>query len=228
MQWESEGFVIQQKTWGEKYLLINLFTFDHGRHCGLINSSKSQNPWQPGNHVYAHWQARISDHLGKFKIETKQDNFCTLLNKPKKLFVLQSVCQLLTNCLPERHPYSSLYLQTLGFLKSLPDNCHLVKEYILWEKYLLQELGFALDLKLCALTGVREDLTHVSPKTGKAVCMQAAQPYLLKLLPLPKFLYKDDCDYTDTDLKNGLNLTGHFIQRYLNQKLPMVRMEMYQ
>ena len=46
------------------------------------------------------------------------------------------------------------------------------------------DLGFGLDLETCAATGVTEDLTHVSPKSGRAVSRAAAEPYKDRLLPL--------------------------------------------
>ena len=41
--------------------------------------------------------------------------------------------------------------------------------YVRFELLLLQELGFALDLDRCAVTGATDDLAYVSPRTGRAV-----------------------------------------------------------
>ena len=49
---------------------------------------------------------------------------------------------------------------------------------IRFELAMLTELGFGLDLARCAVTGSPDDLSHVSPKSGKAVSRRAAQPYL--------------------------------------------------
>ena len=52
-----------------------------------------------------------------------------------------------------------------------------------WELGLLDELGFGLDLGRCAVTGSAEDLTYVSPKTGRAVSRKPANsigtPYVI-------------------------------------------------
>ena len=72
--------------------------------------------------------------------------------------------------LPEREPHPRCFhgLVTLiarlgeGTAAALPD-------YIRWEAELLTELGYGLDLARCALTGGVEDLTLVSPRTGRAV-----------------------------------------------------------
>jgi DNA repair protein RecO (recombination protein O) len=77
---------------------------------------------------------------------------------------------------------------------------------------LLQELGFGLDLTHCAATGTTDDLTHVSPKSGRAVSAGAAQPYKAKLLALPKFLIAAD---EAPDIDAGLRLTGYFLETHV-------------
>ena len=42
-----------------------------------------------------------------------------------------------------------------------------------WELGLLDELGFGLDLSKCAATGSNDQLSFVSPKTGRAVGLPA-------------------------------------------------------
>ena len=62
--------------------------------------------------------------------------------------------------------------------------------YVRWELGLLSALGFGLDLEECAITGANDGLTHVSPKTGRAVRGSEAEPYLNRLLALPDFLMR--------------------------------------
>src|SRR3989338_2262488 len=49
-----------------------------------------------------------------------------------------------------------------------------VPDYLRWELMLLEELGFGLDLTSCAVTGSRDDLCYVSPKSGRAVSRAGA------------------------------------------------------
>jgi DNA repair protein RecO (recombination protein O) len=70
------------------------------------------------------------------------------------------------------------------------------------------------------LTGETENLTHVSPKSGRAVSFNAAQPYLNQLLELPAFLRKSKTDFLNSlpspeDLANSLKLTRFFIEKHL-------------
>jgi DNA repair protein RecO (recombination protein O) len=82
-----------------------------------------------------------------------------------------------------------------------------------FEIVLLEDLGFGLDLSHCAATGTREHLTYVSPKTGRAVCTEAAGPYRERLLRLPPFLSPADGVPGAKDLVDGLALTAFFLER---------------
>jgi DNA repair protein RecO (recombination protein O) len=83
-----------------------------------------------------------------------------------------------------------------------------------FELSLLEELGFGLDLDSCAVTGATSELTHVSPKSGRAVSRAAAEPYLDKLLPLPSFLVGEGVG-SAADLRSAFALTGHFLDRHV-------------
>ena len=80
------------------------------------------------------------------------------------------------------------------------------------ELAVLEDLGFGLDLSACAATGSTTDLTHISPKTGRAVSRTAAQPYLDRLLPLPSFLTTRG-NASPHDIADALRLTGHFLEQ---------------
>ena len=90
-------------------------------------------------------------------------------------------------------------------------------------------MGYGLDLKSCAATGVNDNLTHVSPRSGRAVSASAAEPYKDKLLTLPGFLLGRP--YAPlADVADGLILTGYFletrVQWGVNKTLPEARTRM--
>ena len=79
---------------------------------------------------------------------------------------------------------------------------------------LLAELGFGLDLSACAVTGQTTDLTHVSPKTGRAVSREPAKPYCDRLLRLPQFLISG-AEAGPGDIADAFRLTGHFLHMHV-------------
>ena len=101
--------------------------------------------------------------------------------------------------------------------------------YVKWEAGLLTAMGYGLDLKSCAATGVNDNLTHVSPRSGRAVSASAAEPYKDKLLVLPGFLMGLPFA-TAQDVAHGLKLTGYFletrVQWGVNKTLPDARARM--
>ena len=92
-----------------------------------------------------------------------------------------------------------------------------------FEAQLLSELGFGLDLTRCAATGHTEQLTHVSPKSGRAVSAQAAMPYHNRLMPLPAFMIDSTVTrVSTTELEQGFALTGYFMRRHVYEPRGMV------
>ena len=71
-----------------------------------------------------------------------------------------------------------------------------------------------LELSYCAVSGSSENLSHVSPKTGRAVCYEVAGPWKDKLLKLPKFLSlsNDLSDISISEALEGLALSGYFFE----------------
>ena len=90
---------------------------------------------------------------------------------------------------------------------------------------MLADLGYGLDLASCAATGATTGLTHVSPKTGRAVSSAAAAPYRERLLTLPAFLLPDADTATPVsraDLLAGLKVTGYFLEQNVFSHLPAI------
>ena len=57
--------------------------------------------------------------------------------------------------------------------------------YLKWQLAFLRALGYELDLRACGGCGARENLTHLSRRTGRAVCATCAAPYESQTFELP-------------------------------------------
>jgi DNA repair protein RecO (recombination protein O) len=116
--------------------------------------------------------------------------------------------------LPERESLPGVFEAVDAMVAHLPDALDAAELIVKFEIALLQELGFGMDLTMCAMTGAREGLAYVSPKTGRAVTKDAGQPWADKLLALPPFLRAGANMRPDAEmLATAFALTGHFLTR---------------
>ncbi len=237
MQWDDEGIVLGAKKHGESSVIAEVFAKTHGRYKGLVRGgtgARTRGTLQPGNGVRATWRARLEEHLGSYKVELAQPYAAQVMASKVKLAALASVCALSSATLPEREPHDDIYTATVSLFDFLADDETSDRDgasaVVRWELGLLAGLGFGLDLSSCAVTGVTQGLTHVSPRTGRAVSREGAGEYAERLLPLPAFLttpLSEVGTIPPGDLVAGFALTGHFIERHMlypvNQTLPPAR-----
>jgi len=212
MDWAGEGYVLSVKKHGETSAIIEILTRDRGRHLGLVRggvSRKLRPVLQAGNKIKVEWRARLSEHLGYFTAVARET-------------------------LPEREGHPGVYDAFEILIDNFHDKDIWPALYIQWEAGLLAAMGYGLDLSRCAATGATENLTHISPRSGRAVCAEAAEPYLDKLYALPGFMRpadrRNDNRITADDIEAGLKLTGYFletrVQWGVNRTLPEARARM--
>ena len=232
MDWDSQGYILSVKKHGETSAIIDVFTPEKGRHLGLVRggvSRRSHPVLQPGNKVKVLWRGRLSEHLGTYTVEPISARAAELMDDRLSLSGLNAICAVARACLPEREAHIDVYNAFEVLLDNLHDPDIWPALYVKWEAGLLTAMGYGLDLKSCAATGVNDNLTHVSPRSGRAVSASAAEPYKDKLLVLPSFLL--GLPYTTAqDVAHGLELTGYFletrVQWGVNKTLPDARARM--
>lgn len=209
MEWTGEALLIGVRRHGESSVIAEAMVAGRGRCLGLVRGGRSTRlapVLQPGNTVQLTWRARLEDQLGQFIVELLEARAAELVVDRARLYLSQLVCEHL-RLLPERDPHDRLLGMALRLIDSPPDGVALVQ----FELAVLDDLGFGLDLTQCAVTGTTDDLTHVSPKSGRAVSRAAAAPYLDRLLPLPSFLTTRG-NASPHDIADALALTSHFLQ----------------
>ncbi|MEI4485138.1 DNA repair protein RecO [Frigidibacter sp. MR17.14] len=212
MDWREEGLLISVRPQGETSVIIEVFTRDRGRYAGLVRggiSRKIAPHLQPGTQLDLSWRARLEDQLGHFTIEPLASR-AAILSDRLGLMGLNAVCAMLRFTLADRDPHPLLYTRTQTLLDQIAAGRDWPPAYLLWEMALLEELGFGLDLARCAVTGARDDLAYVSPRTGRAVSRTAAGDWAARLLPLPAALMGQSAA-TPAEISDGLRTTGHFL-----------------
>lgn len=216
MQWTGEGLLIGVRRHGETSVIAEVMVAGRGRAMGLIRGGRSTKlaaTLQPGNTVQVAWRARLEEHLGTFSVELIDARAADLIADRIRLYACQLLCDHL-RLLPERDPHDRLLGLAVEALDEGKDRHALSVELARFELTLLDELGFGLDLSACAVTGQTTDLTHVSPKTGRAVSREPAKPYCDRLLRLPQFLIAD-AEASQQDIADAFRLTGHFLRMHV-------------
>lgn len=218
MQWDDEAIVLGGRRFGESGLILDVLTAEHGRRSGLVHggaSRKKRAQYEIGNSVSLDWQGRLENQLGRFAVaEATQERAALHMDNGDALAAISSLTALLRNALEEGDVAgSALYGPSVMVLDALDDVDLWPALYVRWEIGLLSALGFGLDLSKCALSGANDGLTHVSPRTGRAVRGSEAEDYVDKLLKLPSFLTDTSAPVLPTDIGAGLILTGHFLER---------------
>ncbi|AJY46606.1 DNA repair protein RecO [Martelella endophytica] len=218
MEWQDEGIVLGVRRHGETSVIAEVMTAVHGRHLGLVRGGRSRTlrpVLQPGNRVALTWRARLSEHLGEYRVEPLSQRAALLMQSATALYGVQAMAALL-RLLPERDPHGHLLEAMEVIITHLDEPESAGELYVRFELALLNELGFGLDLEKCAASGSRLNLAYVSPKTGRAVSRDAGAPYADRMLSLPPFLRPDLNEAADAEgLSAAFRLTAFFLDRHV-------------
>ena len=230
-EWSDTGISLGLRRFGETGAILEVFGRDHGRRRGMIYGGASQKKralMQSGNTLSVTWRARQVDSLGHFAVaEPERERSALYMRDAGALTALTAVAELLAEALPEGEARPDLFDGATTLLDLLGDPDIWPALFIKWEMGLLSVLGFGVDTTKCALTGAEDGLTHVSPKSGRAVRGSEAGEYLDRLLPLPQFLVDSSIPAAPEDIAAGFRLTGYFLSQRLfadlNRPVPEAR-----
>ncbi len=230
MDFEDDAFVLAARAHGEAGAIVDLLTATHGRYVAHVagGASRRMRPFlQAGARVIVRYRARVSEQLGSASLEPVGEGPSALFDDALALAGLSAAASVAAGALPEREPHPGAFFAFEAFNGALSNIDIWPAVYVRFEAGLLQELGFGLDLSKCAATGSLDDLVYVSPRTGRAVSRAAGAPYAERLLKLPRFLLSAQGGLDAGDIGAGMELTGHFLERFvfavLNRPLPPAR-----
>jgi DNA repair protein RecO (recombination protein O) len=212
----ATAIVCAVRAHGEHGAIVRALTQEAGLMGGYVQggrSSRMRPVLIPGNIVRGSFRARTADQLASLSVELVQSRG-PLLSEPLPAAAIEWSCALTASALPEAYPYPMIH-DALGAVLDAVEAAPAARGWavalVRYELLLMAELGFGLDLDECAVTGVRDGLVYVSPRTGRAVSAAGALGHEHRLLTLPDFLLSGGEAGWD-DILAGLALTGHFIR----------------
>lgn len=217
--WDDKAIILSVRPHGEGGAILTVLTREGGKQAGYLHGLskfKTQGGLQPGTLGHVYWQARLKEQMGTFRFEPEYNASAPVLSDRARLTALQAACALCSETLPDRHANQALFNGLAELLQNLSQDLWGVT-YVAWELALLREIGFALDLSRCAVTGAGE-VAYVSPKTGRGVSEEGAGDLAPRLLALPEFLKKNgnmNMAGEEVDILTGLSLTGYFLEKWV-------------
>lgn len=221
VDWRDQGILLSTRRHGESAAIIEVFTPTQGRHAGVVRGGGGRRlapVLQPGAQLDLHWRARLEDHLGVFTVEPLRSRAAQAMAERRALAGLGAVLALVRLALPERQPHPALYDRTEALLDGLEARDLWPLAYLQWEMALLADLGFALDLSCCAVTGATEGLAFVSPRSGRAVSRAGAGGWADRLLPLPRCMLGQG-NGAEAEVAEALGTTGHFLRVHVAEAM---------
>jgi DNA repair protein RecO (recombination protein O) len=220
MHIRAAAFICAVRPHGEHGAVVRVLTRDHGLLGGYVQGAHARDKRPiliPANEVAVELRARTETQLPSLTVELTH-SYGPLMQEPLAAAALTWLTTMTTHALPEGYPYPRLYDMlggVLGAVEAAPAARDWAASVVRFELSLLTELGFGFDLSQCVVTGARDDLQWISPKSGGAVSRTAGADYAAKLLAFPKFL-RDGTTAPDwDDILAGFALTGHFLERHL-------------
>ena len=226
MKFNDEGYIINVKKHGESSAILSVISKEHGKVVGYVKKKKKKKNlgvYQLGNKVSFEAYARVDENMLSLKVELISPDAVNFISEMPKLETLAALCGLCNVCMPEQLALDRLYYYIESFF-GLINQKNWLANYAFFEFYLLDFLGIALDLSECSATGITENLKYVSPKTGKAVCAEAGEPYKDRLFSFPQFIVEQNYEPTPQEIRDLLKMTEFFLQKNFFQthglKLP--------
>lgn len=218
MELRSEGIITKIKPFRNNSYIITCFTSKYGVLTGLgyINKKNLGSEITKGSIVNVLWKARLPEHLGRLTLELVKLDVLSLYFNKLSLLTWGASIELINKFLNENEPHEELYKILIDLSQSIASEkpLDIAKNYIAFEVALLREIGYGLDLFACVKTGTDNNLHYVSPKSARAVSVEAAKGYEDKLLLLPQFLIDANQHPCAKSINSALNLTGYFLEKY--------------
>ena len=180
-QQEGSAYVLATRPWGERGTIATLLCLQQGVVVGLIKRSQAQ-AVQPLNTVAYRHSRRLNSQLGTLSLELSRSRAHLWLGQPRAALALAATADLLAALLPEGHPYPGVITVLEAWLQSDLG----WRAYAGFERVLLEEIGYGLQLHNPVPCALGTELAYVSPTSWRSVPRAVAQGYEARLLRLPQ------------------------------------------
>ena len=161
MYWTDEGYLLSKQNFDENSIIIETFTFNHGKYTGVVyggSSRKQKRNFQVGNKILLDWKSKNENRSGYFKVELIKPISPFFFDDKKRSACILSATSILKILLPERQINKKVYYSLENMLTDLRSD-NWIRLYINWELSLIKELGYETSLKTNYNANTKKALT---------------------------------------------------------------------
>ena len=161
MHWKDEGYLLSKSNFDENSIIIETFTFEHGKYTGLVyggSSRKQKRNFLTGNKILLNWKSKNENRTGYFNVELLKPIAPFFFDDKKKSVCILSATSILRILLPERETNKKIYSSFEKMLNDLSTD-NWIKLYINWELSLIKELGFENEVKQNINNDIKKSLS---------------------------------------------------------------------
>ena len=215
------GIVIARHSLLKGTLRLQLLTQDQGVIVGCVRKEKAASAFMEGSYVEGSCVRESSLPYWSLQ-QIEEPVFLHICDDFARLLTWKSALDMCT-ALSENTVALATYTALLRLNGSMrQETVQWKKDYIQFELNFLSNMGYGLSLDRCAVTGEKESLAYISPRTGCAVIETVGQPYAEKLLdysPAFAMLKDKNADLSLEQFRQALVVLNYFIQKNVRKKL---------
>ena len=219
MKVSDDGFYLGSKKYGES----SSITFVLSRKNGLIKgftrfSKKERNNFSILDKITFVWNSKTKEGLGFLKIDLHE-----ISKKIESSFISElikaSTSELCLKCLPFWQNNIEIFNNVeILFDQKKSQHQDILIRYVWWEILFLKNIGYGLNLDSCVVSGTKEDIYFISPKTGNAVSFKVGKKYQKHLFKIPQCFKTKNKKVDLKDCIEGLMITGFFLKKNFEKK----------
>ena len=215
----DKGFYLGSKKYGENSTISFILSKENGLIKGFTRfTKKAPNIFSALEKINFEWKSKSIDSLGFIKM-----NLLEVSKKNESFFLFElikaSVAELCLKCLPFWQKNIEIFKDVELLLNTKKHELNnILIRYVWWEILFLKNLGYGLNLDICAVSGASENIYFISPKSGNSVSYDIGKKYEKKLFKIPKCFKVLDDKTEVKDCMEGLKITGYFLNKNFEKK----------
>jgi len=122
MYWKDEGYLLSKNNFDENSIIIETFTYDHGKYTGIVyggSSKKQKKNFQIGNKILLNWKSKGENKIGYFSTELIKPISPLFFHNKEKSICILAASSILRLLLPERQINKKIYNSLEDFFNQL-------------------------------------------------------------------------------------------------------------